>query len=393
LKSKPKILFLSRWYPDRYDPMMGLFVKRHAELAAGFADVAVLYLSAAEGKSSGFQFEQTLENGVNTLIVYYGTKSSLPVFMAKIATGIRFAIAFCKGYRILLSSWGKPGIIHVNILTRLGAFALCLRWYSGIRYVITEHWSRYLPVSGTYNGLIRKAITKFVVRNAEAISTVSLDLFKAMQSHGLDNKRFMVLPNVVDTEAFKPVPIQTTSDKKRFIHISCFEDRSKNISGFLRTLSKLSFMRDDFECIMVGEGIDFERMKALAARLGLKEPQLTFTGLLENESLITAYQSAGFMVLFSNYETMSVVVVESLACGLPVIATSVGGIPEYFTFDCGRLVAAGDEEGLLKSIDFMLDHYTGFDKNLIRKKAVDTFGKKAVAEKLQQLYGFVTADK
>jgi glycosyltransferase involved in cell wall biosynthesis len=127
----------------------------------------------------------------------------------------------------------------------------------------------------------------------------------------------------------------------------------------------------------------------LATELGLTEDHLTFTGLLENEKLIEAYQSSRFMVMFSNYENMPVVISESFSCGLPVVATSVGGIPEYVNETNGRLVNAADETALLEAIVFMLDHYNDFDKDLIRKNALGIFGKQAVAEKLKELYGFM----
>lgn len=389
LKTVQKVLFLARWFPDRYDPMTGLFIKRHAEVAAGFADVAVLYLRAAPEKERSFCIDQVVENDVNTVIVYYGTKSESPIFPAKLLASFLFVVAFIKGYRFLLETWGRPAIIHVNVLTRLGIFALWLRIFSGIRYVITEHWSRYLPITGTYTGFFRKFFTKIIVVNAEAVSTVSQNLAKAMQSHGLNNKSYMVLPNVVDTDSYLPNPQRQKNKKIRFVHISCFEDRSKNISGLLNVISKLSALRNDFECLMVGEGLDLDRMTVLAAELGLTENQVVFTGLLENEKLIEAYQNSCFMVMFSNYENMPVVISESFSCGLPVVATSVGGIPEYVNETNGRLVAAADEAALLNAIVYMLDHYTEFNNERIRQNAVSSFGKQAVAEKLQELYGFV----
>ncbi len=390
MKTAQKVLFLARWYPDRYDPMTGLFIKRHAEVAAGFAEVAVLYLRAAIEKPQGYHIEQKVDNGVVTNIVYYGTKCSLPPVAAKLLSGFLFIKAFIKGYRFVLETFGKPDLIHVNVLTRLGVFALWLRFLYGIKYVVTEHWSRYLPVTGTYSGFFRKIITKNVVRNAEAVSTVSKNLASAMQYHSLYNMHYMVLPNVVDTEGFVPVFGKQGNEKKRFIHISCFEDRSKNISGLLSVISKLAALRDDFECVMVGEGMDMENMKAFSIQLGLKEPQVVFTGLLENENLVSAYQSADFMVMFSNYENMPVVISESFSCGLPVVATAVGGIPEYVDTQNGKLVAAGDETALLDAINFMLDHYCDFDPKKIRNDAVATFGKQAVAKKLRELYNYAS---
>jgi glycosyltransferase involved in cell wall biosynthesis len=385
LTASRKILFLARWFPDRFDPMMGLFIKRHAEVVSSFSEVAVLYLRADPDKFPAFTFEKKVENGVITLRVYYGTKSFLPTFIQKLIAGFLFIIAFTKGYLFLKDTWGKPDIIHVNVLTRLGVFALWLRWVSGIPYVITEHWSRYLPITGTYKGLLRKIITKVVVKNADAVSTVSSNLSESMQRHGLKNRNYIVLPNVVDTDAYVPAASSSVKKKKRFIHISCFEDRSKNISGLIRVIGLLSKTRSDFECLMVGEGIDLQKMKLLAAELGLKEPVITFAGLLENENLVKAYQDADFMVMFSNFENMPVVISESLSCGLPVIATAVGGIPEYINQDNGRLVEARDEDSLLQAVDYMLDHFQFFDKVQLRNYAIETFGKQAVAEKLRQI--------
>ena len=385
----PKILFLARWYPDRYDPMMGLFIKRHAEVVAGFTDVAVLYLRAAPDKPFGYLIDQKVENKVVTTIVYYGTNRARHPFLAKMMVGFMFVIAFSKGYRFILETWYKPEIIHVNVLTRLGLFALWLRWFQGIKYVITEHWSRYLAITGTYKGLFRKRFTKMVVRHAEAVSTVSENLAKAMQSHGLHNKHYMVLPNVVDADEYTLKSTTSLGGKKRFIHISCFEDRSKNISGLLRAISKLVKLRNDFECIMVGEGIDLEKMKSLAKELGLDNSRVRFTGLLENQNLVDVYQSAEFMVMFSNFENMPVVISESFSCGLPVVATAVGGIQEYINPGNGRLVAAGDETALLDAIYYMLDHSSDFDRNQIRQNAIEIFSKQAVAKKLQEFYSYV----
>lgn len=368
--------------------MMGLFIKRHAEVATEFADVAVLYLRAAPEKPFGYLIEKKVVNGVITNEVYYGTKSWLPPSIMKLVAGLLFSVAFIKGYRFITETWGKPDIIHVNVLTRLGIFALWLRWLRGIRYVITEHWSRYLPITNTYNGIVRKFLTKIIVTNAEAVSTVSQNLASAMQSHKLYNSHYMVLPNVVDTEAYSPLENRMHRTKMRFIHISCFEDRSKNISGLLRVIGRLASVRTDFECIMVGEGIDLDNMKAYADSLGLKKPLLKFTGLLENENLIDEYQNADFMVMFSNFENMPVVISESFSCGLPVVASAVGGIPEYVNQENGILVPAADEQALLEAVSYMLDHYHEYEKKHIRQFAIEHFSKQAVSTKLQELYNY-----
>ena len=180
MKTSPSILFLARWYPDRYDPMPGLFIKRHAEVVAEFAQVAVLYLRAAPENKPGIEISKSVENGVYTVKVYYGTKTILPSILSKPLAGLLFTIAFFKGFAFLQKDWHRPDIVHVNVLTRLGVFALWLKLVYGINYVITEHWSRYLPITGTYRGIVRKFLTRIVVRHASAVSTVSRNLAQAM---------------------------------------------------------------------------------------------------------------------------------------------------------------------------------------------------------------------
>jgi glycosyltransferase involved in cell wall biosynthesis len=280
----------------------------------------------------------------------------------------------------------KPDIIHVHVLTRLGIIALLYKLITGIPYLITEHWSRYLPTVGTYRGFWRKLATRIVVKNAGAITTVTKNLSDAMQSHRLNNKNYQVIQNVVDTELFHPAELSIQGIKKRFIHISCFEDRSKNISGLLRSLALLHITRNDFECQMIGEGMDLERMKKLADELGIHQKIVFFSGLLEGETLALAMREASFLVLFSNYENMPVVINEAFASGIPVVATRVGGIAEHVDETKGILVEAGDEKGMAKSLSQMLDTCEAYDKSLIRNYALEHFSKKAIAEQFISIY-------
>lgn len=380
-----KVLFLARWYPDRYDPMPGIFIKRHAQVAAGIAETAVLYLRAVPDKGPVFEFDHVVEEGVFTLRVYYGVKFNLPILLSKPLSIIQFIRAFVKGYGLLNKLWGKPNLVHVNVLTRLGILAWSLKFFQGIDYVITEHWSRYLPATGSYKGFFRKLITKFIVSQAKAVSTVSENLAHAMQNHGLKNKHYLILPNVVDTEIFKPADGYQRKIK-RFVHISCFEEKSKNISGLLRIIKRLSDKREDFECLLVGDGVDHEKMQKLAIELNLSSERVIFAGLLEGQALTESYQSSLFNVMFSNYENMPVVISESFACGLPVIATAVGGIPEIISSSNGILVQPCDEDGLYTAIDNMLDNYEQYDRLGIQARAIEKFGKAAVKEKLKELY-------
>ncbi|MBZ0242081.1 MAG: glycosyltransferase, partial [Bacteroidales bacterium] len=251
--------------------------------------------------------------------------------------------------------------------------------------LITEHWSRYLPVNDGFKGFFRKSISRFVVRKAARITTVTENLTTAMRDHGLENPNYSVLPNVVNMQVFKPQTDKPKSETVKFVHLSCFEDKSKNISGLLNTLAALKKDRLAFECTLIGEGMDFERLKNHATTLNLNE-NLRFTGLLEGEELATTLAKADFMVMFSNYENMPVVILEALACGLPVVATRVGGIPEMIDKENGLLVEPGDEAALKEAIRWMAEKHQQYDAKKLRASVADTYGFEAVGKVLNDWY-------
>ena len=129
-------------------------------------------------------------------------------------------------------------------MTRTSFPALRLKRKYKIPFIITEHWTRYLPEVNAFKGFFNKKITQYVVKQAAAVTTVSLHLKEAMQSHGLYNANYQIVPNVVDTVLFQPEIIE--KKKKSILHVSTLQNRHKNFSGILRVVNKLSQKRDDF---------------------------------------------------------------------------------------------------------------------------------------------------
>jgi len=207
----------------------------------------------------------------------------------------------------------------------------------------------------------------------------------AMESHGLTNKNYRIIPNVVDMNMFT-VMDWTMTGKKHFIHVSCFEDRQKNISGMLRVLKRLSETRDDWECVMIGEGIHLERLIDYAKELEIEGKFVRFTGLKENGELAELMAKTGFQVMFSRFENLPVVILESYACGVPVLSTDVGGIKEHLTDDLGILIRSEDEEELFLKLNEMLDRYGSFDKNKIRDYAERHFSREVIGRQLAEIY-------
>ena len=351
--------------------MFGLFVQRHAEAAALYNDITVIYVHPDEHAGQTFDIERTRENGVDTIRVYYQKKG-------KSISAIRYFRSCQKALKLA----GKADLIHVHVLTRMGVVAWLQKKTKGIPYLITEHWSRYLPGNG-FGGFLRKAVTRVVVRNAGMITTVTENLAQAMQAHGLKNPNYVILPNVVDIHLFKPLPHHHPVPK--IIHISCFEDQSKNITGLLDAMKILKDREVPFEAVLIGDGMDFETMKHKAEQLQLMD-KIRFTGLLQGQALVDELASGDFLVLSSHYENMPVVILEALACGLPVVSTRVGGISEMVNDSNGLLVPPDDTTALATAMQELCKTYSNYDPEKLRKPIVDRYGNQEVGQMLNQWY-------
>ena len=412
-EERKHIVFLARWYPHRYDPMFGLFIQRHAEAAALFNDITVIYCQqdnettrqqvesqsrkVAESQSrdvstipmnnkqdivdasihynkKNFEIVRTLENNVDTIRIYYKKPKN------KILSLLRFYRANMIGLKLCKS---PVDLIHVHILTRLGVIAWIQKLLHKTPYIITEHWSRYLP-GNDFGGFIRKLATKIVVRDAKLVTTVTDNLAKAMQNHGLKNDNYVVLPNVVNLDMFH-ISEKKNNTPCKIIHVSCFEDKSKNISGLLESLKIVEEKGIDFQCTLIGEGMDFDLMKAKAEELQLIN-KVSFTGLLEGQKLADELSSGNFLVMSSNYENMPVVILEALASGLPVVSTNVGGIKEMIDETKGILVEPRNKEALAEAIIKMIETHNDYDPDCLRKSVIEKYGYESVGRFLDKIY-------
>jgi glycosyltransferase involved in cell wall biosynthesis len=389
---KPKlinVLFLSQWYPNRYDSMLGLFVQKHAEAVSLYCRVKVLYIQSDENINN-FELEERIVNNLSELIVYY--PASKRKQFRKIYNSINYCRAYRMGYKHVCLDGFKPNIIHANILTRTAFVAYLFKLWKGIPYVVTEHWSRYLPNRNSFNGTLRKLTTRLVVKNAKAILPVSENLKQAMLAHKLLNSNYITVNNVVDDFFFNKNPIVHRL-KKRIIHVSCFDEQAKNVKGILRATYELSKKRQDFELILIGTGKGFKTVTKYAGKLDFSKNIIHFLGEKTPEEVANWMQNSDFLVVFSNFENIPVVISESLASGIPVVSTNVGGISEHINDSNGILIRAKDEQALLTSLDYMLDHYTKFDHLALIAEAKEKYSYHSVGKKLFSIYSNILSNE
>ncbi len=406
----PRVLHLPKWYPHRYDDQDGDFVARHvAAIAAhGGADGAVLFATVARGPLPGLvASEEDFTGPVPTLRYYYrAAPTGLPLLDKPLKLLLYF---WClrRGYRRLRQHWGgqAPDLVHVHVLLRTGLFALLLRAVRGIPYIITEHWTLYLPERAAGISWLRRVLTRAVVRRAAALHTVSDGLRRAMTALGFVNARAVVIANVVDTDLFRPrmaagagvkhpatVAAQAAGEaaaKPTLLHVSAFHDGVKNISGVLRVVARLRERWPGLHLRIAGYGPDEAMLRAYAAELGLlADGTVAFLGKLPHAAVAAEIATATALVSFSRAETFGCVLLEARASGCPVVATRTGGVPELFqpenTF--GLLVEPDDEAALERALQQLLAGAVHFDPAQLRADAAARCAPAAVGAAFGALY-------
>jgi glycosyltransferase involved in cell wall biosynthesis len=80
-----------------------------------------------------------------------------------------------------------------------------------------------------------------------------------------------------------------------------------------------------------------------------------FTGAVSDEALRSLYHAANLFVYPTMGDSLPLVVMEAMACGLPVVSTTVGGLPYLVTPDCGTLVPPGDSAAVAAAVTAMLE--------------------------------------
>jgi glycosyltransferase involved in cell wall biosynthesis len=379
---RPHILILPRWYPNRYDPMPGLFVQHQAEALALECDVTVLYVHADPDCPNAMETEFGMENRVQVIRVYYRPPST------PAGRWLRFYSAHFAG--LAMTGGTPPDIVHVHVLTREGFMGYLFARRFRIPFVISEHWSRYYPENDFFHGFLKKAITRFVVSRSSAILPVSRKLMTAMVTKGLKHPNYRVVPNVLDMERFRFFPSSGSGGLKTIVHVSCFEDRSKNITGLLDAVNRLRTMRSDFTLRLVGEGPDLEKIMAYASQLALPDHLVVFPGLKEGNELVTEYGTADFSVLSSRFETFGSVIIESLSCGTPVLATNTGIAAEVINETNGEIVNPDDLAEMTAGLDRMLDKCRSYDRNAVRRSVEGKFSAGRITALLLEIYNSVS---
>lgn len=377
---QPKVLFISSWYPNPLNKTHGIFVKRYAEAVALYNDVAVIHIFGDATFTGDFRIESKKENNVHEVLVLYKKRKSDPFTKFK-----RYKDLYLKGLDFLLKEWGKPDILQVNVAFPAGIAAIMISEKLNIPYLVSEHWTGYLPEDGSYKGFIKRFLTRKIIRHASRVITVTEDLKNKMIAHKLKGS-YHVIPNVVNTSVFKYHECPAKA-RFRFLHVSSLDQRQKNVQGLINAFKKLHKESSLTELYIVGNG---ENRKYLEEMSGpLLNRSIFFVGQKIDVTLAEEFTEANTLLMFSNYENLPVVILEALCCGLPVISTNVGGIGEYINQGNGQLIKPSDEMALIESMKNMISENRNYDRKKISAQAQEIFNFNVIGKIFSSIYSEV----
>ncbi|HWJ26474.1 MAG TPA: glycosyltransferase, partial [Flavisolibacter sp.] len=351
---RKKILWLVSWYPNRNDRFTGDFIQRHARAAAVYHDIYVLYVVAGQ-VASEVEHEINVAGGLTEDIIYF--KDQPEQLAWKLKKQVIWRKITIEAVLTYIQNNGKPDCVHVHVLWKAGLVAMHFKKNMGLEYLVTEHWNIYNK-STPHNYYTKSSVERFLFRriykNANALVSVSQFIANAMQKTFGPKECKMKIPNVVDAKLFFPVGQKGRSF--RFIHVSNMVPL-KNVGGILLAFEKLVKIKkmENVEIVFVGNK-DGEYVK-LALELGLLNKNAFFKGEISYEVVATEMKNAHCFILNSMIENSPCVIGEALCCGLPVIATSVGGVPELVDDSNSILISPDNEDNLVAAMERMVKNY------------------------------------
>ena len=215
-----------------------------------------------------------------------------------------------------------------------------------------EGWRRQMSVRRWY-GFVR--MQKRVAQRIPRVLTVSESSAGDIAAQmGVRRDRMSVVPVGVDTGLFRPLP-DVARVPGRLMTTASADVPLKGLVPLLEAVAKVRTERH-VELVVVGQPRDGSLVPATIERLGL-DGAVTIAGVVDNLRMIELYAEAEVAVVPSLYEGFSLPAVEAMACGLPLVTTTGGALPEVVGADgeCALLVPPNDPGALAAAIVRALD--------------------------------------
>ncbi|MBT7550100.1 MAG: glycosyltransferase, partial [Gemmatimonadetes bacterium] len=276
-----------------------------------------------------------------------------------------------------------PDLIHAHLAYPDGLAAIEYGRQVNRPVVISVHGHdvREIPdACSEWRALVSRALT-----GAELVIASSGDVRERVRELGVADDRIRSIPQGVDCSLFRGADRQPGDGGWQLLYVGRFDVR-KGMGVLLEAMHEVRRERGDVRLRLVGGSPVSGTADDFREQARGLEDCVEFVDEKSHEDIPALMAAADVFVLPSFYDSFGIVLIEAMACGLPVVATRCGGPEDIVEEGMGMLVGVGDARALARGILTVLNEYEGFDRAEIRRRIEAQYDYRGVAERIYGVY-------
>lgn len=313
------------------------------------------------------------------------------------------AFSFAGGAGTIVSPFGikkrlaayAPDVVHLHSVGILAISAGRAARTLGIPLIITYHgdMSDYLHVVGLDFAWLRRFVDRFCTRyfnDATVVTAPSRLGLKKLRAHGVTRPTMEYVHNPIHSERFRPADRAASKSAigiaGKTVGIFGRISREKNLPDAVAAIAAVS-KQLDITCIVIGDGPYRMEFEKLIHNAGLKQ-KMRALGFLGGTQLVQAINACDVMLSTGLAEVQPLAILQSLACGVPVIGTNAGGTPECIQDGAdGFIVEPHDIPGYTRRLmELLLDDAKRSAFGAAALNAAAAFSPESVCTQYERVY-------